>query len=174
MAATLLATAGSDPTLPYRRVGLGFTLIELLVTLAILAAIAALGTSLTQSWIDDARVNEASGQVTQAFAKTRALALRNETNQGLNAPAAAMCIANGVIYAQSVGSTAFTCGTNAAWRANLAGHPGTQVKTGEDDFSCIALNNRGIPTAYGACSISLSITVSKGSSHVVEKSLGGR
>lgn len=163
--------SGKHATTPH-----GFTLVELLVTLAILAAIAALGAPLTQNWIDDARVNEASGQVTQAFAKARALALRNASNQDLGNAAALMCMTDNVLHVHNIAvGSVVTCGTGSVWHATLAGSPTTEVQTAGAGFACLALNNRGIPTAYattdGACSTSLSLTISRNDSNA-QKTLG--
>lgn len=56
----------------------GLTLIELMIVLAIVGLLALVATPLTSSWGASADLHRAAGQLNQAYAHARAVALRNE------------------------------------------------------------------------------------------------
>ena len=56
----------------------GLTLIELMIVLAIVGLLALVATPLTSSWGASADLHTAAGQLNQAYAHARAVALRNE------------------------------------------------------------------------------------------------
>lgn len=143
----------------------GFTLIELVVVIAITVAAMLVAVPLTTSWVDSARVNEAQGLFQQAFSRTKALALRNGSVATASDPAASLCQNGNVLYVYS--GLPGTCGTGSyVWQGIVPGDGNTQIQLNSATFSCLALNNAGIPVATTinttACAQSSSYTISKG------------
>lgn len=143
----------------------GFTLIELVVaiTIAVLAMLVA--APLTSSWVDSARVNETQGLFQQGYSRAKALALRNANGVTAAEGAAAFCQSGNNLYVYS--GVPATCGTGSfVWQGLVPGDGNTRIQLDSATFSCLALNNAGIPVAAtigaAACVTGSSYTISKG------------
>lgn len=82
-------------TMPARSRIYGFGMMELLIVVAIGSLLLLAGVPLTRGWMADATIQQAESQLLQAYAKTRALALRNPLAASGSEPAATLRIVNG-------------------------------------------------------------------------------
>lgn len=124
---------------------------------------------LTASWVDSARVNETQGLFQQAFSRAKALALRNANGVTASEAAAALCQNGSILYVYS--GTPASCGASTyVWQGVIPGDGTTQIRLDSATFSCLALNNAGIPVTatIGAatCTPGSSYTISKGVQNV--------
>lgn len=73
----------------------GFGMMEMLIVIAIASLLLLAGVPLTRGWMADASIQQAESQLMQAYAKTKALALRNPSAASGSTPAATLRIING-------------------------------------------------------------------------------
>lgn len=123
----------------------GFGMMELLIVVAIASLLLLAGVPLTRGWMADAAISQAESQLVQAYAKTRALALRNPSAATGNQPAASLRIVNGNTVQVQEGATG-----RVVWSA-IAGQ---QIQwlvvsnTGSQAAGCsnvLQLDNAGLP-----------------------------
>lgn len=99
----------------------GFSLVELMITLAILAFLLLVGASLTVSWANGARVQEAKSKLQQAYGMAVAIAQRNSVGAALSGEAAAVKLSAQALMVCSGRATDCTTET-ASWKAELPGN----------------------------------------------------
>jgi len=149
----------------------GFTLIEVLIVIAILGLLILVAAPLSGGWVRSANVLETEAQLTQAFGKAKAAALRNNRAATGDSPASAVCLTNNVLTVREGTSTAApSCGATPTgtqlWQIQVSEH--VTVKLGSAtgaNFSCLCLNNKGQPTtnACTGCATSINFHLSAGS-----------
>lgn len=127
----------------------GFSLVETMVVLSIGLLLLLASVPLTRSWVANARISQADSQLLQAYAKTRALALRNPLASIGNTPAATLLILDNQRVQVREGSS----GT-LAWAVTAA--DGVTFFLAEDAAAAapgcgnvLRLDNNGLP--LGAC-----------------------
>ncbi|TBV09059.1 prepilin-type N-terminal cleavage/methylation domain-containing protein [Phytopseudomonas dryadis] len=149
----------------------GFSLVELLVTLALLAFLLMLAVPFTNTWSDSARLRDAENLLHQGIGRAKALALRNHHGMTGTRTAASLCLDGqsqrlNLYQASSAAQQADCSGAygSPVWSAQLP--KAATVKSGANDFACLALDSRGLPTANGGCSTGNAYTLSIGSDDV--------
>jgi len=142
----------------------GFTLVELVVTLVIVVLIMLVAVPFTQSWVNSASVRESKSLLQQAYSRARAMGLANANEIKDGTAAAYMCVANAKLYVQPI--TATTCGTDFAWTGDIKSNTSITVGTTSSIFSCMGLNNLGLPVPLTlgstACSVNKVLRVTRG------------
>src|SRR5690606_31472179 len=96
----------------------GFTLVELLITLALIAIVALAAVPYTTAWINTANVQTSAASLEQAFAKAKALALRNPAGVRVGTPAASVkLVGNNLIVCSGAPGDAgcAVAGGNMVW-----------------------------------------------------------
>lgn len=130
----------------------GLTLIELMIVVAIVGLLALVATPLTSSWGASADLHSAAGQLDQAYAHARAVALRNETGAVGDAAAARIVHAPESRELRVCRLPTGSC-QDALWRGALPA--GVELDVQGAGFP-IELNNRG------QLSAPLTVQLSKG------------
>lgn len=142
----------------------GMTLIETLIVIALMGLLAVAGMSFTGNWVDSNRVLDGSNMLSQANARAKAAALRNEFGITEDDPAAALCLANNVLSVRgATGSDKASCASsNILWSATL--NERLQINTGGAAFSCACLNNKGrfTDTECAGCATGNTYSLSSG------------
>jgi prepilin-type N-terminal cleavage/methylation domain-containing protein len=142
----------------------GVSLIEMAVALALIAILAVMAAPFTVSWSYGASTLDAKGRLVFAYAKAKALAMRNPTSVLQGIAAAGMVVSNDgttttVLVCKGAGSAA-TCsasGANLVWSTTYSSKvattlSGTLVATGTTAY--VDLDNRG--TALATATFTLS------------------
>lgn len=122
----------------------GFTLVELMITLALIAIIAMAAVPYTASWIHAAQVQTTAANLEQAFAKAKALALRNPSGVTASAPAASVKLAGNIVIVCSGAAGDAGCslgGGNMVWQGNVT--DGVAIQSGGAALSSIVFDNSG-------------------------------
>lgn len=140
----------------------GFSLIELMITVALIALLALMGTSLSGGWVKSADRLEAEGDLTQALGRAQAAALRNAMGASGNTAVAAVCLSNTNVLTVLEGIPPVTTSTPAvaAIPPNCATPTGKQLWQTQVDtdvvithnttaFTCGCFNNTGLFTTTG-------------------------
>lgn len=127
----------------------GFTLIELMITIALLAFIVLIAAPLGGGWVRSADLIEVEGDMTQAFGRARAQALRNLPGAVGADPATAVCLSDThqLTVLQGTDTDLPSCGTNTGtvlWQTQL--DTDVTVEFAGNDFSCACYNNQGYLT----------------------------
>lgn len=142
----------SDTTTPLLRNG--FTLIELMITIAILAILIMLGSSLTSAWVTRNQVDSASSALKSAVLVAKATAMRNSVNQISSNPAVSVCINNttnsiNVIRAEINTTDVCLLPSDSTPSGNLLlqSNPiasGIVIKQGTSTLTCMVFNSQGL------------------------------
>lgn len=145
----------------------GFSLIELMVTIAILAILIMMGSSLTSLWSKQAELDKASMSLKSAMGLAKATAIRNEfaINSGL--VASQICFDKDLKHlsvhsASATGSASCSSPIIFDYPLNTA----IQISNANSTtFKCFAFNNFGqvIEEITNNCKTNLSISISNGS-----------
>lgn len=132
----------------------GFTLIELMITIAVLAILLFVGSSLTRAWVDRSHVDSAISAVKNATFQARAAALRNTNNQPSTLAAASVCFDRAnqsilVVRAARLATDGCTPSATNATNENyiLQSIPlakNVNLTVNSADFNCLAFNSAGI------------------------------
>ena len=132
----------------------GFTLIELMITIAILAILLFVGSSLTRAWVDRGHVDSAISAVKNATFQARAAALRNTNNQPSAFAAASVCFDRTnqkilVVRAAQFATDSCTPSASNATDGNyiLQSIPldiNVNLTVNSADFNCLSFNSAGI------------------------------
>nr|WP_274597982.1 prepilin-type N-terminal cleavage/methylation domain-containing protein [Pseudomonas fluorescens] len=145
----------------------GFTLIELMVTVTILGILCAMAAPFTGQWVDKNHVSQASSQLSEAYGRAKAAALRNRQAVLQGNAASLVCIdtAKLSIHEGMEGVASAKCTTTATWTAAIPKNVSIRDATGP--VSCIAFDNRGlqIKPDDSACSDQTLLTLSRGSAN---------
>jgi prepilin-type N-terminal cleavage/methylation domain-containing protein len=146
-----------------RRVA-GFSLVELMVTFAVMAVLALAAMPFARGWIDGNRQMQARNLMWEAVSQTRALALRNPENVGLDAVSARL-VRDGRTL-----SVLRADGNEVAWSGQLPRSADIKLtgnndfddaqalQASADDLACVAFGNRGqrLPLA-AACTSGITL-----------------
>lgn len=150
----------------------GFSLIELLVVLALLGFLLSLAVPFASSWSNQSKLQDAAQLLQQGIGRTKALALRNEYgirprlegNIRVDKTVAILCLASTTprlnIYTATMSAEAATCSGTAAWSAELP--QALAITNADKNFTCLALNSRGLPININNCSTKSEYTLSIG------------
>lgn len=136
----------------------GFTLIEVLIVIAIFALIVLVAAPLSGSWVRDANVLEAEGQLTQAVGRAKAAAFRNKMGGLDTNPVAAICLSAGNLLTVREGTSAGVAPSCAAtpqgdqlWQTQIDENVSVK-RDATNAFTCVCFNNKGMATTQGTCS----------------------
>lgn len=131
----------------------GFSLIELLVTISILAILLAIGVPLTTTWVQRARVSEATSKLSQAYGLALALAQRNPNGSAQGAAAAGLKLVDQGVLVCAGDPTSCAAGSTAVkWKATFPSN--AAVAIGASGVKTLALDNTGIPLATSDFTVS--------------------
>lgn len=137
----------------------GFTLIELMITITLLGVILMMGTSLTRAWIHQSQVNSALKTVQEATTQTKAFALRNTHNTGINEPSASLCLYNSTIkIIYGICPTIEPSDVIQTFELSK----GISIKEGTDTFICMEFNYVGVVLPSSTCTHSTNPTLTIG------------
>ncbi|NKF21172.1 pilus assembly FimT family protein [Solimonas marina] len=126
-----------------RRAAAGFTLIELMIVIAIVGLMLVLGAPLTRAWVVSTQLHDAQAQIGQAYARGKAMALRNPGGVSDSLAATIVCLSGTTLslYAASDSNTAAACSGTATWSTEIADSVSVQAPSGTA-FTCVAFDNR--------------------------------
>jgi prepilin-type N-terminal cleavage/methylation domain-containing protein len=124
--------------------GRGFGLIELMVTVAIVALLALVALPFSARWMESDRELQARGELMEALAHARSLALRNAEGLPPGVPVTCLRVVAGPVLELTkltAGQVCPTAGT-VAWRATL--HPRLTLREAgtKAPFKCVAFDSR--------------------------------
>lgn len=142
----------------------GFTLIELMITVALLAILLMMVSSLTGAWSDRNHVQSAKSSLQTAIKQARISAIRNAQNKKANVAATSVCIDSSTrtinTYSITGSNTACAAANTLLRTANYSS--GVTFKQGSTAISCFVFTAGGILLDGGVCVSSLDpITVKK-------------
>ena len=122
----------------------GFTLIELMIALALVAILATVAAPYTASWMHTAQVQTTVANLEQAYAKAKALALRNSAGVTGRDPAASVkIIGNAMIVCagEPGGAGCALGGGDLIWLGDVT--DGVSIQWGGAPLTAIAFDNSG-------------------------------
>lgn len=135
----------------------GFTLIEVLIVIAIVALIVLVAVPLSGSWIRDANMLDAEGQLTQAVGRAKAAALRNKMAATGSNPVSAICLTAGNLLTVREGTAANVAPSCAAtpagdqlWQTQINEHVSVK-RDATNALTCLCFDSKGIVTTAGSC-----------------------
>lgn len=129
----------------------GVTLIELMITIAIMGLLLMVSAPLTRAWVANAHIAQDESQLLQAYARTRALALRNPNGVTASSVAATLMISTASQTISVLDST-----NSVAWRRTTQSDTTVSITTNSGS-SQLTLDNSGLPlNASGTMSYTVS------------------
>ncbi|KJS04369.1 MAG: hypothetical protein VR73_14585 [Gammaproteobacteria bacterium BRH_c0] len=142
----------------------GFTLIELMITVALIAILAMAAVPFTASWLHATQVQTAGANLEQAFAKAKALALRNPAGVTGSDSAASVKLSGStvIVCAGAPGDAGCVVGGGAvAWQGDVTG--GVTIQLAGAALTSIVFDNSGqaIDASGNALAI-LDVDIAKG------------
>ncbi len=148
---------------------LGLTLVEMLVVIAMAGILAFTSLAFTGAWVDSNRLMDSQNIVLQGFRHAKAAALRNTHGITGDSAASVLCFSNHTIVVRIAtnSSTPASCSSGTSiWQSLLSDR--LNIKdTGDSNFSCSCLTNKGVltttSTACGSCIDNAAITLNSGS-----------
>lgn len=156
----------------------GFTLVETMIIITIVGLLVMAAAPLTGSWIQDANISQTEGNLSQAVARAKSLALRNEGGAFGGEPVAAICISNTqkLTLLQHNGTHAPSCigpVGDLMWEVQL----NINVKIYEvisntvntATVGCMCFDNQGLMTQNqcAVCASGITFKLQEGSSHAI-------
>ncbi len=100
----------------------GVTLVELMIVIGVIGVLSLVGSQLTSSWVQQAKIVEAQGLFEQGIGKARAAAIKNPQAITNNNAATALCISNGLLTVKSASNATTPNCVDAGlqiWQAKL-------------------------------------------------------
>lgn len=145
----------------------GVTLIEMMIVLLIMGLLAIAASPFTSAWTDSAKVSETQSVIEQAIGRAKASALRNPVGIASDAPASALCFADGNLRLvnPTVANKTISCDVapSVPWSASISSR--VEIDIGDLAWVCSCFTNKGQLTKAGACNVcgsSLALTISAG------------
>lgn len=131
----------------------GFTLVELMIVISIVGALLLVGSSLTSSWVDGSKVNDATSALKNAVSQARVNALRNSNNKLLSEPTVSVCIEDGSIKIISVGTNAtLVCeSVTSSLIQDISIPKSISITQNGSDVKCITFNPAGLVLSFPGC-----------------------
>jgi len=142
----------------------GFSLIELMITVALIAILALIGTSLTGLWSKQAELDKATMSLQSAISLARSTALRNEYPLDTDYMASQLCfnkLQPELSVHKATETDSASCSTPIVFTYKLS--ETIKIKSDSSDFLCFPFDNFGqISKNSGDCQTNLSLTISNG------------
>lgn len=131
----------------------GFTLVELMIVIGIVGALLLVSSSLTISWVDSSKVNDATSALNNAIYQARINALRNSNNKNLSQPTTSVCITDGFIKVISVGTNAsLVCESVTSSLVQESSIPkGISITQNGAAVNCLTFSPAGLILAFPGC-----------------------
>lgn len=142
----------------------GFSLIELMITVALIAILVLIGTSLTGLWSKQAELDKATMSLQSAISLARSTALRNEYPLDTDYMASQLCfdkLEQELSVHRATETESASCLTPIIFTYKLS--KTIEIKSGSSDFLCVSFDNFGqISKNSGVCQTNLPLTISNG------------
>lgn len=144
----------------------GFSLIELMITVALIAILALIGTSLTGLWSKQAELDKATMSLQSAISLARSTALRNEYPLDTGYMTSQLCfnkLQPELSVHKATETDSASCLTPVVFTYKLSETIKIKSDSDSSDFLCIPFDNFGqISKNSGVCQTKLSLTISNG------------
>ena len=147
----------------------GYTLVELMVALTVSATVLATTIQLGRHWVEQAKISNSDGELTQGIGKAISIAVRNEQALDSLSPVSALCRSEtnqlSVLKANTteLPNCASREGT-AVWASSIPDD--IDITANGVDMECLCFNAYGLQTtnSCGSCTTTTVLSVSAGSS----------